>query len=113
MCSVLRVQRFRIGEICRRALRKLDDIDKRFAKITFEHRLFDPRAVRRAQYVGHFQQRMIAVQHRFIFVDVHRGVTGAALPERRDQRAGRDNFRPRRIDEQGRGPHGAKIGGSH
>jgi hypothetical protein len=54
------------------------DLLERLAKIELEVVPFRPSEVRRAEDVGHRQERMVAVQDRLLLVDVDGGIAGPA-----------------------------------
>ena len=54
------------------------DLLERLAKIELEIVPFRPSEVRRAEDVGHRQERMVAVHDRLLLVDVDGGIAGPA-----------------------------------
>src|SRR5436190_19211857 len=100
---------FGIDERDRIAAAKLDDIVECFAEVTLEHFLLDPRAMRGAQDIIHFEQRMLAFEHRLVFINVDRRVAWATVLKRSNEGPGCDDLRARGIDEQGSRFHQAKT----
>src|SRR5215813_5774544 len=74
-----------------------DDLLESLAEIEFEIRPFRPAEMGGAEDVRHGQERMI--RDRLAFVDVDRGIAGPSILQRGEQIAGRDQFRPRGVDD--------------
>src|SRR5689334_2571452 len=85
----------RIGEPQRKPLFIGDDLLERLAEIEFEIVPFRPAEMRRAENVGHRQERMLA--DRLVFVHVDGGIAGPALAQRGEQGSRRDELGPRGV----------------
>jgi hypothetical protein len=97
---------------CRAAavrLFELVDLLEALVEIRFEIVPFGPAEMWCAQHVRHFQERMIAVHDRLLVIHVNGRVTGAALLQRFQKRAGLHQFGARNVDEQRRQLHAGEI----
>ena len=81
----------------RRACGECDDPVEGVPELCVEVLAHDVVDVRRRDQVGRAQQRVVGVCDRFGFEYVNRGEAGAACAQGREQRARRDQFRPRGI----------------
>src|SRR4249920_389013 len=99
----------RIGHSQRQAALIGNDLLERLAEIKLEIVPFRPSEVRRAQDVGHRQERMIAVHDRLLLVDVDGGVAGPALAQRVKQRPRCDDLCARGVHDQRGGFHPREV----
>src|SRR5439155_16830814 len=93
----------------REALLVCRDLLKRLPEIELEVRPFGPAEMRRAENVGHGQERMIAVHDGLLFINIDGGVAGSALAQRLQQGARRDELGARGVYDQRRRFHATEV----